>query len=234
MATGLIKVMLSSTISDLIPERDRIVDRLQSTGLVEVVGMTPAKLPSRGGSSFIETTDLAADCDLYVLVLAERYGFVTNLGKSATEVEYEAAYRSDPTKVIILRKDGVTPSAEQQTFIDRVEDYHHGYFVNRFMTSAEAGDAALQAFLSWLRDRAAIGRRLDYFDHFIRIASQRSPFPGAKAEYRTTVDRIELRYTVVDKVYSVHYDKKALYADFWGNVFDLERRFDEWRTSNFG
>ncbi|MGV9662771.1 DUF4062 domain-containing protein [Nocardia niigatensis] len=233
MVASRIKVMLSSTIIDLIDERDQIMSRLESTGLVEVVGATPARLPSRSGSSFIETTDLATDCDLYVLVLAERYGFVTGLGKSATEVEYEAAYRADPTKVLILRKEGVTHDPKQADFIKRVEDYHHGYYVHRFKTPDEGGDVALDAFLHWLRDRSAIGRRLDYFDHFIRIACQRSPFPGAKADYRTTADRLELSFTVINKVYSVHYDKTAIYADFWGSVFDLERRFDDWRKSNF-
>lgn len=225
--------MLSSTISDLVEERARIVNRLESTGFVEVFGITPANLPSRSGSSFVETTDLATDCDLYILVLAGRYGYVTDLGKSATEVEYEAAYRSDPTKVIILRKDGITCSEDQARFIRRVEDYHKGYFVHRFTTHDEAGDVALDAFVAWMRDRAAIGRRLDFFDHFIRIACQRSPFPGAKANYRTTADRIELSYAVIDKIYSIHYNKTEIYADFWGSVVDLERRFDEWRAARF-
>lgn len=229
--TTKIKLMLSSTISDLKDEREHIAGTLEDTGLVEIIGMAPGSTPARGGSSFIETSDLAADCDLYILVLAGRYGYTTNLGKSATEIEYETAYRADPTKIIVLRKTSITRTDRlQREFIKRVEDYHHGYFTHRFSTPDEAGSAVRDAFLSWLRDRAALGRKLDYFDHFVRVACQRQPFPGSKAEYRVTADRIELRYTVLNKMRSVHYDKEALYDDFWGSVADLEKRFQDWRS----
>ncbi|MFF0255955.1 DUF4062 domain-containing protein [Micromonospora zamorensis] len=228
-----IKIMISSTIADLSAERDAVGNALQGSGAVELVGMGPGQTPSRASSPYHQTVNLAEDCDLYLLILGARYGYMTELGKSATQLEYEAAYRKDPTKIIVMRKSGLTPDPQQEAFIKSVEDYHKGYYVTRFSSPDEAAELAVPAFRSWLLDRASIGRKLDYFDHFIRIASQRSPFPGARAEYRLTEDRVELTFNVVGRIHSVHFEKIALYNDFWGSVLHLEKRFEAWRSSGF-
>lgn len=229
-----VKVMLSSTIADLPEERAVIGKALNSTDTVELVGMNPGETPSRAGSPYYETVNLAEDCGLYFLILGGRYGYVTELGKSATQLEYEAAYRQDPTKIIVMRKVVEEVEPRQAEFIAQVEDYHKGYLVNRFHTIEEAAERSVAAYRSWLLDRASIGRKLDFFDHFVRIASQRSPFPGAHAEYRLSDDRVELTYTVVGRVYSIHFEKIALYSDFWGSVLHLEKRFELWRSEGFG
>ncbi|NEB00297.1 DUF4062 domain-containing protein [Streptomyces sp. SID13726] len=226
--------MLSSTIADLSAERSAIARSLQAASNVELTGVSPGTTPSRAGSPFYETVNIAEECHLYFLILGGKYGYETEMGKSATQLEYEAAYRTDPTKIIVMRKENVTPDARQAEFIAQVEDYHKGYFVNRFKTKSEAAEKAISSYYAWLLDRASIGRKLDYFDHFIRIASQRSPFPGARAEYRLTDDRIELTFNIVGHVHSVHFDKVALYNDFWGSVLHLEKRFEEWRGKGFG
>jgi hypothetical protein len=229
-----VKVMLSSTIADLSAERAAVGAALRTADSVELVGVAPGETPSRAGSAYYETVNLAEDCDLYFLILGERYGYVTELGKSATQLEYEAAYRKDPTKIIVMRKTGITPESRQAEFISQVEDYHKGYFVNRFQGEEDAAERGLAAYRSWILDRASIGRKLEYFDHFIRIASQRSPFPGSRAEYRLTDDRVELTFNVVGRVYSIHFDKVALYNDFWGSILHLEKRFEKWRSEGFG
>lgn len=227
--------MLSSTIADLVQERLSIQASLLPLGLFEVEGVAPGgSTPSGAGSPLTRTADLAADCDVYLLVLGARYGFETTLGKSATELEFDAAYRDDPTKVLVMQKAAVTPEARQQEFISRVLDYHKGYLVSTFVSAADAGLVAADALTRWIKERAAVGRRLDYFDHFIRVASQRSPFPGSKATYAVTDEHVEIDYVVLGRKYSVHFDKAELYADFWGCVTILEQRFEVWRGDNFG
>lgn len=234
MAVG-VRVMLSSTISDLVEERLSIQAALSPLGLFEVEGVAPGGSTLSGaGSPLTRTADLAANCDAYLLVLGPRYGFETSLGKSATELEFDAAYRDDPTKVLVMQKAGVTPEARQEVFISRVLDYHKGYLVSRFLSPTEAGEVAAESLTRWIRERAAVGRRLDYFDHFIRVASQRFPFPGSKATYAVTDEHVEIDYAVLGTKYSVHFDKAELNADFWGCVTILEHRFEAWRGDNFG
>lgn len=233
--TKTISVMISSTVRDLVPQRRAVAAAIDSTGLAEIVGIDPGSTPAVASSSYEATTSIARDCDCYVLILGGRYGYKTEFGKSATELEFDAAYRDDPTKVIILRNASVRSyEPAQSDFIRRVEDYHRGFLVSRFRGGPAASRAALHAFRDWLVERAAVGKRFDYFDHFIRIASQRSPFPGARSEYRLTTDRVEITYRVLGRVYSVHFDKAQLYGDFWGSVVHLDQRFEEWRHDNFG
>jgi hypothetical protein len=234
MSIHRIRLMLSSTIADLAAERAAIATRLGQIENLEIVGVSPGSTPARAGSPYHETVNIAEDCHIYMLILGARYGYVTELQKSATQLEFEAAYRSDPTKIIVLRKTNVDLEPRQLAFVSQVEDYHKGYLTHRFESAAQAAEAARDAYYSWLADRASIGRRLDYFDHFIRIASQRSPFPGAHAEYRLTDKQAELTFTVVGRTYSVHFDKLALYNDFWGSVLHLEKRFEAWRSEGFG
>ena len=227
-----INVMISSTVRDLVRDRKAVGDALLATGLVDLVGADPAQSSGIGTSPYVRTIDMATSCDLYMLILGRRYGYVTESGMSATEAEFDAAYRADPTKVVVLLKcsaQGALIDPEQQTFIDKVCDYHRGYFVSSYSRVGQLKSVTCRAFEDWLVERSAVGRGLDYFDHFVRLASQRSPFPRVRPEIRTTDATIELSYVIAKKVRSIHFDKEHVYRDFWGCLFELEDRFREWR-----
>ena len=99
-----INVMISSTVRDLVRDRKAVGDALLATGLVDLVGVDPAQSSGIGTSPYVRTVDMATSCDLYMLILGRRYGYVTESGMSATEAEFDAAYRADPTKVVVLLK----------------------------------------------------------------------------------------------------------------------------------
>lgn len=225
-----IQAMISSTVADLVDDREAAADGLRSTGLVEIVGVAPGATPSTSSSPFLATIDLARRCELYVLILGRRYGFETASGQSATEAEYLAAYKADPTKVIVLRKRTGRVDAKQKKFINLVTDYHKGYFVNSYVESTETEDIVRAAFERWIIDRAAIGRGLNYFDHFIRLVVQRQPFPGVNAEYRVSEKTVELSYRLPNRIRTLHFEKQNLYADFWGSFAHLEDAFESWRN----
>ena len=197
-----------------------------------LIGIEPARSSGQGSSPYVRTMDFATSCDLYILILGHRYGYITDSGVSATEAEFDAACRADPTKVIVLLKRQTQRSLtepKQQSFIDKVCDYHRGYFVNSYATVAQLADATHHAFEDWLVERSAVGRGLNYFDHFVRLASQRSPFPGVRPDIRTTDVTIELTYIIARTTKSIHFDKEQVYRDFWGCLFELEERFSDWR-----
>lgn len=62
-----IKVMVSSTVKDLIGERQCIEDTLSKLEFVEIVGAAPYAMTSVSLSSAQNTKLLAQNCDLYML-----------------------------------------------------------------------------------------------------------------------------------------------------------------------
>jgi hypothetical protein len=230
----MINVMLSSTILDMGRDRASAKAALEALGVVSVSGVDPVHGSSQGASPFLATAQMAEDCHLYILLLGRRYGYVTQLAKSATEVEFEAAYHQDPTKILVFHKMTQRTEKAQAEFIKKVNDYHKGYYIRRYETPSELESLVSISFQEWLQERAGIGARLNYFDHFVRIAIQRSPFPGVQTEYSIDGDHLELQYRIVGKTYHVHFDKGQLYSDFWGSLVQLERRFREWKDSGYG
>ncbi len=82
--------------------------------------------PSRPASPRNSCLDGVKSADVLVLLLGERYGFVTPSGKSATEEEYEEAKRLHKP-IYAFRQEGICPDEHQQKFIAGVEDYVTGH-----------------------------------------------------------------------------------------------------------
>lgn len=223
--------MLSSTVKDLLPDRAVLFAALQSSRIVDFVGVTPIDEQANSGSAYVTTIQMAEECDLYILILGGRYGFKTNHGgKSATELEFDAAYRSDPSKILIFKKASVKADRLQSAFIRKVSEYHKGYYVYRYSELSDLEHAALNSFTKWITERAAIGKRLSYFDHFIRLAVQRTPFPNVHPIYAVADDHIELKYKISGRIFSIHLDKQHIYKDFWGSVSILDQHFEKWKN----
>src|SRR5688572_29681005 len=129
-----ITLMISSVGKGLEAERDAIQKAFQHNELVELQGVAPYNSNSFASSSSLETIKIAEDCDLYILVLTEIFGFELEDGKSATEVEFDAAFRKDPTKVLVFLKDfgDVKIDEKQKAFIDKVSNYYTGYWRSTF------------------------------------------------------------------------------------------------------
>lgn len=230
----MIEVMLSSTVDDLARDRAAVMNSINAVGITKFVGISPIAGPSYSSSGYSGTIELAERCHLYILILGGRYGYIGNRGVSATELEFDAAYREDPTKILIFRKSVTLVDPRQQGFISRVADYHKGYYVRDYRRPAEIGELALTSFKEWIRERASLGVKLHYFDHFIRIAIQRLPFPGVHPSYSVSENHLELRYGILGRIYIVHFDKHQIYNDFWGSIANLETRFDGWRRDHYG
>lgn len=137
---------------------------------------------------------MAEDCDFYILLIGERYGYEIRNGTSATEAEFDAAYQQNPTKILVFMKNGMTPEKKQAKLIKKVGNYYNGFWITKYEDSHGLQDLINDSLLELLKDRAAIGYKLDYFDHFMRIAIQRKPVPDAKLSYSVQGDNIELSF----------------------------------------
>lgn len=229
-----IEVMVSSTVSDLREDREAAVQELTGFNFVKLLGVAPIASPSAGASSYVVTADIARDCHLYILILGRRYGHIAPDGRSATEVEFDAAYDADPTKILVFRKAVPRIEPKQKDFIERVTNYHKGYFVRHYQGLGDLRQNVPESFRHWLMERAAIGKRLHYFDHFLRMAIQRSPFPGVQPLYTLDDTHIELKYIIMKKIYAIQFSKDQIFNDFWGSIGKLEGKFREWRRTGYG
>jgi hypothetical protein len=225
-----IKVMISSTIKDLLADRDAIQKCFLNFPFVELVGAEPIRERTSARSPFINTIDMAENADFFILILGSRYGYEIRAGTSATEAEFDAAYQSDPTKILVFQKEGDKPDEKQQTFIDKVGHYYKGYWITRYQYTHDLQTIVEDSFLSLLKERAAIGTKLTFFDHFVRIAKQRSPSPGIKNEYAVREDRIEFTYHFPNRDRIIHFDKQKVISDFWGCVAEIEHQFYKWKN----
>jgi hypothetical protein len=126
------RVMISSTISDLVQEREaaeRAIRRLKLEGLrSETVGSLPTT-PRELCALWAE------QCRIFILIIGERYGHKINPnGKSAVEFEYDVACKHDRGKILVYEKKGVTREPELEEFFERLKDFNRGHIISYFAT----------------------------------------------------------------------------------------------------
>ncbi len=226
-----IKIMISSTVSDLEGERDAVKNAFSGIDFVELLGVDPVNSTSLAGNARTLTTGIARSCDLYILILGKEFGLQLQSGKSATEIEFDAAFKDDPTKVLIFKKEfdcTTTIDFRQQCFINRVCDYYSGYWRTTFKYTHQLKELVLSSFTTWLKERASIGSNLDYLDHFIRVSKQMKPEPNAIVYYKLAKDFVELEYVFFDISHTIQFSRKEIYDNFWGCINSLQEQFERW------
>jgi Domain of unknown function (DUF4062) len=231
-----ITIMISSTINDLLGERDAVKKAFSSTDFIELIGAGNLNNQSFSGSSMLETIKMARECDLYILILGSKYGMEVNgQTKSATEIEFEQALRADPTKVLVFMKESDEQiEAKQQKFISKVCDYYSGYWRSSFTYTHELGELVQKSFINWLKNRASLNSSTDYVDHFIRLAKENKPESSARVYYTVTEDKVEITYDYFEKKHIVIFQKQDLFTDFWGCLSKLQGQFATWTLSAMG
>lgn len=226
-----IKIMISSTVVDLEGERDAVKDAFKDIEFVELLGVDPVNTASLAGNARSLTKSMANECDLYLLIIGKEFGLELPSGKSATEIEFDAAFRNDPTKILVFKKEfdsSINIDKRQQKFIDKVCDYYSGYWRCSFKYTHELRNLVLNSFMIWLKERANIGNSLDYLDHFVRIAKQMKPEPNAIVYYKLAKDFVELEYNFLGISHIIQFDREDIYIDFCGCISKLQEQFEQW------
>ena len=91
---------------------------------------------------------MARESDFYILILGGRYGDEVFPGKSATEVEFDAAYKNDPTKILVFLKEAnESIEQKQRDFIERITKYKSGYLYNSYKYTHELSDMIKKALI---------------------------------------------------------------------------------------
>lgn len=225
-----LKVMVSSVVTNLEAERDALLHLFQSEkySFVELIGANPYDSASIAGSSGNATVRFARECDLYILILGKDYGMETLEGKSATEVEYDAAIKSDPTKVLVFLKNTTqTIDEKQQLFIKRVSDYDNGYFRSSFQYTHHLQQVVENSFWKWFIGRAQVGKNQTYVDHFIRTVKEDIYTPEIRFYYQTTERYVEITVCFNGRQLTQQIDSSELQLHFWENVNRVRRKVNE-------
>ncbi len=145
-----IRVMISSTTDDLIEEReaaDIAIRELQLTRFrAETFGSVPH--PPK-----VICELLAEQCDIFVLILGERYGYIMSDGISVVEFEYSIARKDNPEKILVYVKQGVGREPLLEEFLRRVEDFENGYFRSFFKAAGDLHPKIQGDIVRWLKSR---------------------------------------------------------------------------------
>nr|WP_010130627.1 DUF4062 domain-containing protein [Microbulbifer agarilyticus] len=96
------QVFVSSTFSDLIDERQEVMQALLELDCIPV-GME--LFPAADDDQWTLIKGLIDDCDYYVLIQAGRYGSIGPDGRSYTQMEYEYALEKDIPIISFLHTD---------------------------------------------------------------------------------------------------------------------------------
>ncbi len=140
--------MISSTVEDLGPEREA-ADRAIS-------GLKLDRFRAEKFGSFPHPPEvicalLAEQCDIFVLIIGERYGYeIKSRRISVVEFEYEVARAQDRGKILVYIKEGVTREPRLEDFARRLEDFESGHFRTLFKTAEELPEKIQGDIARWI------------------------------------------------------------------------------------
>lgn len=143
-----LKVMVSSTVEDLGPERKAANSAIRALDLIDIraEAFGPVSHPPKAVCAFF-----AKQCDIFVLIIGERYGYIMSDGISVVEFEFDTARKENPQKILVFVKDVVDRDSELTKFLQRVEDFDHGYFRELFTTPDDLKKKIQRGIARWLR-----------------------------------------------------------------------------------
>lgn len=143
---GALRVFVSSTMKDLANERAAVVQELTRLNFQPV--NAESILPTGGGSWNVIEAEIA-ECDVFVLILGETYGWVpnrgpyTDVGRAVTELEYLEARRLRLPVLPFCKRLGYDTErdSDDATSRDRfrrdVEAWDQGHFRTEFDLSVD-------------------------------------------------------------------------------------------------
>lgn len=153
------RVFISSTIDDLLVEREAVEQELVSLGFFDITRVE--KLPATDRPSEQVCLEEVRRSDGLVLILSQKYGFIPPENNperlSVTHIEYrEAARLGLRVYVYIRRVDNREP--ELQSFVDEVSEYHRGYFRCTWSSLDQLREEVKRSAMGWLSSALRSGQ----------------------------------------------------------------------------
>lgn len=113
---------------------------------VELMGDKPIMCEEFGARPYSSNVACIAEvesCDIYLVILGEKYGFVGPKGESITQMEYRVAAALG--KPILAFVQGCSMEDTQKVFRKEVEDFTTGFFRGAFQTPEDLKDEIVKS-----------------------------------------------------------------------------------------
>ena len=133
-------VMISSTVKDLVQERDAVARAISALGLKSFQSETSGSLPYTPREV---CASMAQRCDVFILITGEQYGYILEEGISAVEFEFNVAREQNSEKILVYIKDRVNRDPRLTKFLERLENFDKGYSRSLFLTPEELYEKVL-------------------------------------------------------------------------------------------
>lgn len=136
-----LKIFISGTQDDMLPERDAVDRAVEATKLSTGVRAETTASQPQPPRAWIEQQ--IHECDIYIGVYSHRYGWVIpDENVSATEFEFNLASKLGKPVLVWIRKLQEEENAKlnfdrQKQFLNRVSDFSTGYLRQEFDNPAE-------------------------------------------------------------------------------------------------
>lgn len=149
--------MISSTVADLREERKAVDDVIRE---FEYERFRSEAMGSIADSSERVCIGMAQKCDLMILLIGERYGYVDPAwGVSVTQKEFETAREQDKHKILVFVKSVADGKMESRAieFMRQATDFRDGYFRAAFRDVQELREQVRGAIRKWIVGRIESG-----------------------------------------------------------------------------
>lgn len=144
-------VMISSTVEDLTQERDAADRAILGLHLTRFRAET---FGSRPHSPRTICAGMAEQCDIFILIVGERYGSIIEPERiSVVEFEYGIARKQNPEKILVYVKEVVTREPLLEKFRKDVQDFTGGYFTSSFTSPEDLFEIIQRDIALWLTSR---------------------------------------------------------------------------------
>lgn len=139
----MLKVFISSVIKGFEQFRNSARDAIIEAGMQPVMAEDPGLFPAQSTSPQKACFQGIDDSDVFILILGERYGDLTESTLSAVEEEYWNARLSE--KEIKVFVQSVDREVEQEELLTRISGWESGHFQNLFNSPEDLKSKVVQA-----------------------------------------------------------------------------------------
>jgi hypothetical protein len=158
-----LRVYLSSTLSDLEPERAAVKNMLITEAIVKESYI--AKEADLRESSVQDVSE----CDLYIAILGLRYGFIPpDETKSITQLEYEAAGRANVPRLVFIKEEDAISVA----MTDAHTGEHPPQLIDHFRREVSTGRDAPRPAMFRTLEELRVGVRNAFADFNARLTAR--------------------------------------------------------------
>ncbi|WP_281989495.1 DUF4062 domain-containing protein [Aquimarina aggregata] len=155
------QIFLSSTYMDLIEERKEVIQALLELDCIPV-GME--LFPAADEDQWTLIKELIDNCDYYILIVGGRYGSLSNIGMSYTQMEYEYALKKGIPILSFLHKnpgnlpkDKCETDSKKQKRLDEFKDLVQRKLCKFWESPKELGSVVSRSLIQLIKYKPRIG-----------------------------------------------------------------------------